>query len=136
MGVILDLSVFQEETADIRLQGGVVVHLKKPSQRMVIHMIQMRDMDETKPPELILATLDRMTAEILNNNADGVAFSPAVVAEMATDVKVGIVQAYSDWAARLQANPTSPRPESPAGAEEKPKRSWRSRLMPWRNTRG
>ena len=134
MGVILDLSVFKDETADIRMADGTVLHLKKPTERMVIHMLQMKDLDENKPPLEILAQLNRISWEMLNNNADGVEFSVAAVSEMATEVKSNILMAYSDWATQLQANPISPRPESPARAETK-KRNWRSRLMPWRNTR-
>ena len=135
MGVILDISAFRDETADIRMENGTVLHLRKPTERMVIHMLQLKDVDETKPPLEILAALNRMAAEILNNNADGLEFSLATVAEMDTEIKANILQAYSEWAARLQSNPTLPRQESQAG-KGKAKRSWRSRLMPWRNTRG
>lgn len=134
MAVILDLSVFRDETADIRMAGGQVLHLKKPTQRMVIHMLQMKDLDADKPPLEVLAALDGMAFEILNNNRDGVQFTRKSVSEMDTELKANILQAYADWATKLQANPTSPRPESPERAE-RAKRSWRSRLTPWRNTR-
>jgi hypothetical protein len=93
----------------------------------------MKDVDESKPPLEILAQLNRIAFEMLNNNADGVEFSVQAVSEMATDVKSNILMAYSEWATQLQANPTLPRPGSQAGGKTA-KRSWLSRLMPWRNT--
>ncbi len=135
MGIILDLSIFREETADIRLADGAVLHLKKPTERLVIHMLQMKDVDEKSPPAEILGTLNRIAQEILNNNADGVTFDMAVVSAMGTDEKANIVTAYSDWATRLQANPTSARPQGRAGTKPQGIRSWLSRRTPWRNMR-
>ena len=67
MGVILDLSVFKDETADIRMADGTVLHLKKPTERMVIHMLQMKDLSEDKPPLEILAQLNRISWEIIEH---------------------------------------------------------------------
>ena len=135
MSVILDLSVFDTETADIRFGDGTVLHLKKPTQRMVIHMLAMKDIDESKPPLEIVAALDRMCIEILNNNTEGVAFDAKSVAALDPDKKTAILREYSAWATQLQANPTLPRPESPDGKERHPWK-WLRRCIPWRNTRG
>ena len=135
MGIVLDLSVFREETADVRMADGSVLHLKKPTQRMVIHMLEMKDVDADSPALEILGTLDRVTGEILNNNADGVSFDAKTVSALPTDMKVSVLQAYSDWAVQLQSNPISARPRGRTAGEERPTRSWLSRRMPWRNTR-
>lgn len=129
MGIILDLSAFSEETADIRMANGRVLHLKKPTQRLVIHMLQLRQVDEHSAPLEIMGALDRIAMEILNNNADGVTFGMDVVSEMETDAKTGILQAYSDWATQLQANPTSGRHSPQAKRRKTGKPSW-----PWRRT--
>lgn len=138
MGVMLDLSAYKEETADIRMTDDTVLHLKKPSEKMVIHMLQLREIDQDSPPLTIMATLNAIALEILNNNADGLEFQMDSVAAMSTDIKTRILTAYSDWAVELQSNPTTARPASPGGAKQNRTRKPKSRrwFTPWRNTRG
>lgn len=135
MGIVLDLSAYVEETADVRLADGNVLHLKKPTELMVIHMMQMKDIDENANPVEILTALNRITMEILNCNTDGVTFDYRTVSQMETGSKTAVVQAYSSWATQLQSNPTTSSPRSP---EKKgtPRRSLRHRFTQWRNTRG
>lgn len=136
MGIVLDLSAYAEETADIRLADGNVLHLKKPTELMVIHLMQLKGVDENSDPTLILTTLNRITTEILNCNTDGVTFAYKDVAMMETAQKAAIMESYSRWATELQSNPTTSSPRSPERAGKTPGRSLRSRFMPWRNTRG
>ena len=42
MSNILDLSVFKEETLDITMPDGKVIHITKPTQQMVIRMLGFR----------------------------------------------------------------------------------------------
>lgn len=107
MSVLLDLSVYQEETADIRMMDGQLLHLKKPSQKMVIDMLQLG----TLSPELngteIQRALNLVLLEILNNNADGLTFGEETAEALTLDMKLAIVSAYSEFATKLQSNPTT-----------------------------
>lgn len=136
MGIILDLSAYAEETADITMADGNVLHLKKPTELMVIHLLQLKNVDESSDPLVIMTTLNRVAQEILNCNADGVTFDYKTVSELKTDQKAAIVKAYSEWANELRANPTTSSPRSPEKPGRTPRRSLLRRCMPWRNTRG
>ena len=136
MSIILDLSAYAEETADITMADGNVLHLKKPTELMVIHLLQLKQVDEDSDPMVILGTLNRITQEILNCNTDGVTFDYATVSRLDTDRKTAIVKAYSDWANELRSNPTISSPRSPEKPKERTRRSLLHRFTGWRNTRG
>ena len=123
--MVLDLSVFEEETMDVKLAGGVVVHIKKPTQRLVIDMMGLRHINENLPEAQILAKVNEMAGKILSNNADGLTFDAAGVAGMPLRAKTELITAYSDFAVGLQSNPTAPSPRNP----EKPERAERKRFF-------
>lgn len=106
MGKILDLSVFQEETLDIKTVDGRLLHIVKPTQRMVIEMMGFREIDENTPPEEIAAALDRIALMILNNNREGVRFDADAVAALSADAKTAILAAFTQFTTHLQSNPT------------------------------
>lgn len=135
MGMILDLSAYTEETADITMADGNVLHLKKPTELMVIHLLSLKDVNEDSEPLEIMTTLNRITQEILNCNADGVTFDLKSVSALSTDRKTAIVKAYSDWANALRANPTISSPRSQAQPGKTPGRSLLQRFTAWLNTR-
>lgn len=106
MGKILDLSVFQEETLDIKTADGRLLHIPKPSQRLVIELMKFREIDDDTPAEEIVAELNRMAGLILNSNREGVKFDSANIAALSADAKTAILTAFSGFATRLQSNPT------------------------------
>lgn len=135
--IILDLAAYQEETADIRMADGTVVHLRKPSERLVLELLRLKDVDPNGDPQQILDTLNRVTTAILNNNANGLAFPASEVEKLFYDQKMAIVSAYTDFATTLQARPTASSPSSPETSPEKARRrSLRQRFTRWRSTRG
>lgn len=103
--MILDLTVFEEETLDIKLAQDRVVHVRKPSQRMVIEMLKLKDLKAGDEQEA-LKQINQMVCKILNDNTDGVTFTQADVQALAIKSKSAIVTAYSKFAAEIQANPT------------------------------
>ena len=134
--IILDLSAYADETADIRLRDGTVIHLRKPTEALVIELLQLRDVDQNSASLELLEALNRVCGAILNNNADGVTFDRAAVSALQMDVKTGIVSAYTDFATRLQENPTISRPSNPETSRtETPRRSLREWFTGWLNTR-
>ncbi len=134
--IILDLQAYQEETADIRMADGRVVRLRKPSERLVLELLRLKDVDPDGDAQEILDTLNRVTTAILNNNADGVTFPAGAVERLFYDQKMAIVSAYTDFATQLQARPTASSPSSPETNPETRRRSLRQRFTQWRNTRG
>ena len=104
--MILDLSVFREETLDITMMDGQVIHVRKPGQGMVIELIKLRDINEHTEAEKALAALDGLTAMILNDNTDGVHFEPESVRKLSLKVKQAILNAYTAFMLELQGNPT------------------------------
>ena len=133
---MLDFSAYVEETLDVKLADGNVIHLKKPTELLVVQMIRMREVDEKTDPLVVLATLNKVALNVLNNNADGLSFTLQSVAELPMDIKAGIVKGYTDWAVELQANPTTPSPAGPVKPEPRKKRNLLARWFRSRNTRG
>lgn len=123
--MILDLSVFDEETLDIKMLDGKTVHLKKPTQSLVIAMIRLRDLKEDTPPDAALKAMNDIILKIMNNNADGIVFALDNLENLTLGVKSAILTAYSDFTVKFQSNPTYSSPQS----RERPavtmaRRSW------------
>lgn len=132
--MVLDLSVFVEETLDVKMTDGSMLHLKKPDQGLVIAMIALKNLNDNTPPEAALAVLNNIVLRILNHNSDGIEFTKESIGALTLDMKSAILSAYSDWTVKLQQNPICSSPQSP----ERPKKERRScfaAFTPWRNTR-
>lgn len=103
---ILDLSIFEEETLDITLMDNRVIHIVKPTEAMVIKVLQMRNISEKSSPEAIIKAFNSLTMAILNSNDAGIVFDTKYVEELSMKMKSAIINAYSDFITGLQSNPT------------------------------
>lgn len=132
--MILDLSVFEDETLDIRMGDGRVLHVRKPTERMVIEILRIRESEGT--PEEILEKFDRLVLKILNSNTDGVTFAWEDVRALSRKAKIAVGRAYTRYIEELQANPISGSRKNPAGSLKFRMRNWFAACRRWRSTRG
>ena len=138
MSRILDLSVYKQETLDITMPDGALLHIRKPTQAMLIKMLNMRGVDENAPSERIAGVIDDFVLGVLNSNTDGRTFAQKDMGSLTLEMKTAIIDAYSAFAYELQSNPTSASRTSPAsgtGAKTTGKNS-RGRFARWWSTRG
>lgn len=106
MSKVLDLSIFGKQTLDIKLPEGDILHLSKPTQEMVISVIDYQSMPEGADAKLIMDRLNNMTRVILNTNDDEKTIGKKYVKEnLNTAMKVAILQAYAAWIEEVQADP-------------------------------
>ena len=138
MSRILDLSVYRQETLDITMPDGALLHIHKPTQAMLIKMLNMRGVDENAPSERIAGVIDDFVLGVLNSNTDGRTFAQKDMGSLTLEMKTAIIDAYSAFAYELQSNPTSASRTSPAsgtGAKTTGK-NLRGRFARWWSTRG
>lgn len=138
MSRVLDLSVYKQETLDITMPDGALLHIRKPTQAMLIKMLNMRGVDENAPSERIAGVIDDFVLGVLNSNTDGRTFAQKDMGSLTLEMKTAIIDAYSAFAYELQSNPTSASRTSPAsgtGAKTTGKNS-RGRFARWWSTRG
>lgn len=105
MSMILDLSAFKEESLDVTMPDGKVLHIVKPTQAMVIKVLQLRNIDNNSEPERIIASFNSLVKNILNSNNAGIAFEDKYVEEMPMNMKTAIINSYSEFITGLQSNP-------------------------------
>lgn len=105
MGKILDLTVFVEETLDIKMPDGATLHIPKPSQAMVIKTLRLNKILAGKEPEEQLEALNGMVMDVLNSNNGGKRYELAYVADMSLGMKSAIINAYSAFIGELQSDP-------------------------------
>ena len=138
MSRVLDLSVYRQETLDITMPDGALLHVRKPTQAMLIKMLNMRDVDENAPSERIAGAIDGFVLAVLNSNIDGRTFARKDADALTLEMKTAVIDAYSAFSYELQANPTFASRTSPAsgmGAKTTGKNS-RGRFAQWWSTRG
>lgn len=112
--MILDLNAFLDETLDINMDGGVVLRIPKPSQKMLIKIMGFQNIDADTPEEKAEEALNQMTGDILNSNINKIEFSQESIAAMGNQAKLQILTAYTEFMRKVQANPTTPCRQSPA----------------------
>lgn len=105
MGKILDLSSFIETTLDVKMPNGDTIHLRKPTQKMVITMLRLREDAAAADPEKQLAVIDDCIYEILNTNNDGKTYTKEDVANLSIAMKSALIKGYSEFIAGIQSDP-------------------------------
>lgn len=104
---MLDLSVLKDKTYDIKLENGEVLHINKPTQRMMKTVIEMSEVMQTGIADLekIDKLFDFVTT-IFNYNRDDKKFKKAQMEDM-FDIAVAmyIVQDYLKFTSNVLADP-------------------------------
>ena len=138
MSRVLDLSVYKQETLDITMPDGALLHVRKPTQAMLIKMLNMRDVDEKASSERIAGVIDDFVLSVLNSNTDGRTFVQKDMDVLTLEMKTAIIDAYSAFAYDLQSNPTSASRTSPVSGmgERMTGKNSRGRFARWWSTRG
>lgn len=105
-GRILDLNVFVQETLDIKLLDGSVIHILKPTREQVIKISELQYLKKTAKPEVALDRMDSLVLDILNGNDAGIVFGRDYVEQqLNVRMRVAIISAYSAWIGEIEASP-------------------------------
>ena len=106
MRKILDLSQFEEQTMEVRVNENLSLNLQKPTQAIVIEMLKFKNIDENTDAETIMKALDSLCLLILNTNDSLVKYTKQKMNQILnTQQKVMIVTAYSEFIAEVQNHP-------------------------------
>lgn len=117
MAEILDLSVFTEETLDIKLPSGSIVHVKKPTERTFIKFLEFQNRINGGDENAILMAMNDMTVVILNSNTKGIDNTKAAE-NLTFEMKNAVIEAYTAFVAKLTNDPNLHSPQSPKKAKK------------------
>lgn len=113
-GKVLDLSVFRDEPFEIIIPAikdleikKHTISIKKPTQRMVIQLMDLKAHEVNKQDVGAIADLlDKMILTILNSNYAGEVFPEALLDYLTIPMKTSIIKAYAEFVAQIQKDPT------------------------------
>lgn len=105
-GRILDLRVFTQETFDITLPDGLLIHIKKPTREQVIKIAELKYLKESSKPTVVQDRLDSLVFDILNSNDAEINFNREFIEnKLNVRMRIAIISAYSAWIGEIEANP-------------------------------
>lgn len=104
---MLDLTVFQEQTMELKLFSGEVINLRKPSQKLLLEMLSYESkMKGVKDPIKVINSFSDILTKILNTNKEGIEFSMNDVKEMfSPEVGQVVIEAYMKFVNNINKNP-------------------------------
>ena len=106
MKKVIDLSVFQDITMEVKLPKNEVIRLQKPTQAMVIELMKFQNLSEEDGAEEIIKSIDDISLMILNTNDEFKVFDEKYLDEyLNTQMKVQLIQAYSEFILGVQSDP-------------------------------
>lgn len=103
---ILDLSVFKERYYEVKMPEGNTITLPKPTQRMVIKFLSLRNINEKTEPAVVVGALNAITLELINSNIEGKVYEAKYVEDMPIQMKTALINGFSEFIAGIQADPT------------------------------
>lgn len=90
---MIDLSKKTTELYKIKLEDGTILRLKKPTQLMLVQMVEMSQSKE-KDFEIVIELFNLLT-RIFNRNVNGMTFTQEQIEEMLDlEIAMAIVQDY------------------------------------------
>lgn len=102
---VLDLRVFENNSWEIILPSSDKIHIKKPTQAMIIKMmkIEQRQKETANNPEEVFNALNDMVADILNFNLEGKKVTKSEIVGFSMAQLEAIIQGYSDFATEINS---------------------------------
>lgn len=105
-GRILDLNVFVQETLDIKLLDGSVIHILKPTREQVVKIADLQHLRKTAKGDVVFDRLDGLVLDILNSNDAGTVFERDYVEnQLNVRMRIAIITAFSAWIGEIEADP-------------------------------
>lgn len=104
---MLDLAILKDKTYDIKLEDGEILHIKKPTQRMMKLVAEIHDLNKSNLTEI--EKMDKIfdfVTVIFNHNTVDRKFKKAQLEDM-FDIGVAsyVVQDYLKLTSEVLANP-------------------------------
>jgi len=116
VGNALDLNVYTDNTLDITLlDGETVLHVRRPSQEMLLQVIALeKKLKGNESAEIVLTELPGLLVNALGNNKDGVKITEQWLEDQGIDLAMQLVifRAYGDFIQELVSDPNSKSPLS------------------------
>ena len=94
---MLDLGKLKQDLYKIKLADGTILKIKKPTQAMLLTMVEFRNADEKEDIEL-LGDLYALMLRIFNRNTNDIKFSMDDIQEMfALETALIVLKDYMDF---------------------------------------
>ena len=110
---MLDLSVYQVKTFDIKLLDGKEIGLPVPTQKTVIKLVEAEEFitkasgkKGTNNPMLVLQKISGLLLEILNTNIQGIEFDMQYIEDnFNLDLIMIVLDNYMGFVSEINSNP-------------------------------
>ena len=98
----IDLKQFAEETLDLKMPDGKIVHVNKPTEKMYIDFVKFQNLGTAgKSDEEVMQIFNKMILSILNHNSDGTRFRIETVEKLLFPARMAIMKAYTEFILKL-----------------------------------
>lgn len=105
MGKYLDLTVYRDETFDLKIDENLTINIRKPSKRIMIDLMAIQNTDFKNADESMKAITDAISI-ILNNNTNDKKFVKSWIDENLNYYEmVAIFKAYSEFSNEIINQP-------------------------------
>lgn len=106
MANILDLSVFKEQTLNIKLLDGTQINIKKPNQEFMIKLLGFKE-EVSKRSNSVdsLELIKDLVLDVLNFNKNGRKFTAEDIADYDLVIQQAIIKAYTNFINEVMGNP-------------------------------
>lgn len=106
MANILDLSVFKEQTLDIKLLDGTQINIKKPNQEFMIKLLGFKEESSKRSNSVdSLELMKELVLDVLNFNKNGRKFTAEDIADYDLVIQQAIIKAYTNFINEVMGNP-------------------------------
>lgn len=106
MANILDLSVFKEQTLDIKLLDGTQINIKKPNQEFMIKLLGFKEESSKRSNSVdSLELMKDLVLDVLNFNKNGRRFTAEDIADYDLVIQQAIIKAYTNFINEVMGNP-------------------------------
>ena len=106
MANILDLSVFKEQTLDIKLLDGTQINIKKPNQEFMIKLLGFKEESSKRSNSAdSLELMKELVLDVLNFNKNGRRFTAEDIADYDLVIQQAIIKAYTNFINEVMGNP-------------------------------
>lgn len=106
MANILDLSVFKEQTLDIKLLDGTQINIKKPNQEFMIKLLGFKEESSKRSNSIdSLELIKDLVLDVLNFNKNGRKFTAEDIADYDLVIQQAIIKAYTNFINEVMGNP-------------------------------